>query len=253
MTTAANRRPPQPDRSWAYFLDFDGTLVAIAGSPDAVQLGTGLTPILAALYRSTGGAVALVTGRAIADIDGIFAGLRLPVAGQHGIERRNAAGRIFRPKLSARGFREAREALSAAVVRNPGLILEDKGLSLALHYRRVPRLGGYVHRLANSLVAGMDSTWHVMTGKYVVEIRPAGADKGTAINEFMQEPPFKGRTPIFLGDDTTDEYGFRMVRMFGGVAVKVGPGTTTAGWRLHDIAAVRSWLEHGHPALAPTR
>jgi trehalose 6-phosphate phosphatase len=126
-----------------------------------------------------------------------------------------------------------------------GLLLENKELSLALHYRRAPRLAAYAHRLARSLLPSLGHTFCLQRGKYVVEIRPAGKDKGAAVLEFMREPPFRGRTAVFVGDDLTDELGFRTVNRLGGHAVKVGRGATAARWRLRDVRAVREWLAEG--------
>src|SRR5436190_1179111 len=194
------------------------------------------------VYRAAGGAIALISGRSIADIDRLVRDHRLPVAGQHGIERRDAAGRISRHAVPAQGLDWARSQLAAAVARHHGLVLEDKGLSLALHYRRAPRLGGYAHRLIRSLAARIGSQYCVQTGKRIVEMKPAGKDKGVAVLEFMQEEPFRGRTPVFIGDDTTDEYGFATVNRVHGHSVQVGPGRTVAGCRLRDVGAVGALL-----------
>src|SRR5439155_582613 len=124
-----------------------------------------------------------------------------------GMRRRDAAGRISRHAVPAQGLHWARGELATAVAQHHGLALEDKGLSLALHYRRAPRLGGYAHSLMRSLAARIGSQYCVQTGKRIVEMKPAGKDKGVAVLEFMQEEPFRGRTPVFVGDDITDEYG----------------------------------------------
>jgi trehalose 6-phosphate phosphatase len=238
-----------PDRSWAYFLDIDGTLVAIADSPRAVRIAPALRGVIEALHAKTGGAVALITGRRIADVDHLFPGLHLPVAGQHGVERRSATGRHSRHPFPAGPLDEVRTVLRETARRHAGLLIEDKDLSIALHYRRDPRLGGYAHRLARAMVSSLGPDYCVQSGKRVVEIRPSGRDKGTAIEEFMREFPFQGRLPIFLGDDATDEYGFAAVNRLGGYSVKVGRGRTAARWRLRDDGEVRSWLQLGRPAL----
>ena len=240
---------PGPDAAWAYFFDLDGTLVAIAPSPSGIRIARSVHDMIERLYRATGGAVALITGRRIADIDRLFPQIRLPVAGQHGTERRGATGRVSRHALPARALGVARRELAAAVIRHPGLVLEDKGLSLALHYRQAPQLGGYAHRLARSVLPHLGQACGIQSGKRIVEIRPTGRDKGTAIQAFMRERPFEHRTPVFLGDDTTDERGFAMVNHLGGHSVKVGPGPTAARWRLRDVAAVRAWLQRGTMAL----
>jgi trehalose 6-phosphate phosphatase len=138
-----------------------------------------------------------------------------------------------------------RAGMRALASRHPGLRLEDKGVTLALHYRRAPRLAGYVHRAVRALLADairQGAALQLITGKLVVEVMPDGRDKGTAILEYLEEPPFAGRRPVFIGDDRTDEYGFVAVRRHRGWAVKVGSGPTRAQYRLPDVAAVRRWL-----------
>lgn len=234
--------PPRPD--WAYFFDIDGTLVNFADSPAAVRLDHDLRQVIEGLYRASGGAVALISGRSIADIDTLFPGIRLPAAGQHGIERRDAAGHITRHAFPTAQLARAHARLAQAVARQPRLMLEHKGLSLALHYRRAPRLAGFAHRLTRSVLTqvGGGGQYCIQTGKRVVEMKPAGKDKGVAVMEFMQEAPFQGRTAVFLGDDATDEYGFATVNRLRGHSIKVGPGRTVARWRLRDVTAVQAWL-----------
>src|SRR3989441_2411274 len=236
------RSPPAPRPHWAYFLDIDGTLVDLSNSPIGASLDADGRHLIDALYRAAGGAVALISGRSITDTDRLAPDLRLPAAGQHGIERRNAVGRISRHEFPAQGLEWVRRELAAAVESHHGLALEDKGLSLALHYRRAPRLGGFVHRLVRSLATRLGPQYCVPTGKRIVEMKPAGKNKGVAVQEFMQEEPFRGRTPVFVGDDSTDEYGFAMVNRLHGHSIKVGPGRTAARWRLRDVRAVHAWL-----------
>lgn len=243
---------PKPEATWAFFLDIDGTLAGLARTPSAVRIDEKLRAVVGMLCRTTGGAVALVTGRGIGDVDRLFPGARLPVAGQHGVERRAASGRISRHRFPAASLRRAKARLEAAADRHRQLVLEDKGLSLALHYRRAPRLGGYAHHLVREAARQLGPGFVVQSGKRVVELRPSGRDKGTAILEFSREPPFRGRLPVFIGDDASDEHGFAMVNRLGGHSVKVGPGRTLARWRLPDVAAVRGWLERGTPEPAAT-
>lgn len=244
---------PAPDPGWAYFLDMDGTLVPLTMSPDGVRVDRRLRRVIEDLHAFAGGAVALVTGRPIADVDRLFPGRALPAAGQHGLERRASSGRITRHAAPSRRLDEVRRRLGEAVTRHPGLLLEDKGLSLALHYRRVPRLAGYAHRLARAQAGRLGRGYGVRPGKRVIEIGPTGRDKGASILEFTRERPFRGRTPVFLGDDLTDELGFQMVNRLGGISIKVGPGRTAARWRLPDVAAVRTWLGRRHPARTAAR
>lgn len=235
-------RPAPPGENWAYFFDIDGTLVDFAESPTGVRVDPAVRRLVEGLHRSARGAVALISGRAIEDIDRLFPGLRLPAAGQHGVERRDATGRVSRHAFPSEQLASVRERLAAVTARHPGLWLEDKGLSLALHYRRAPRLGGFAHRLARAALAPLGAQYCVLTGKRIVEMKPAGKDKGVAVLEFMQEEPFRGRIPVFVGDDITDEYGFATVNRLQGHSVKVGPGRTVARWRLRDVAAVQAWL-----------
>jgi trehalose 6-phosphate phosphatase len=234
---------PAPASDWAYFFDIDGTLVDISASPFGVRVERDLYRLVAALYRATGGAVALISGRAIADIVRMFPDVRMPVEGHHGVERRDAAGRISHHAFPASRLDDVRRTLTQAVARHPGLMLEDKGLSLALHYRNAPKMGGYAHRLLRSMHVLMGSDYSLLAGKRVVEMKPAGRDKGEAVLEFMQEEPFRGRVPTFIGDDITDEYGFAVVNRLHGYSVKVGSGSTVARWRLPSVRAVQRWLE----------
>jgi len=245
--------PPAPRPDWAYFFDIDGTLVDLSDSPIGASLDADRRELIEELYRAAAGAVALISGRSIADIDRLASDLRLPAAGQHGIERRDAAGQMSRHAFPAQELDWVRRELAAAVAPHPGLVLEDKGMSLALHYRRAPRLGGFAHRLMRSLATRVGAQYCVQTGKRIVEMKPAGKDKGVAVQEFMQEEPFRGRIPVFVGDDSTDEYGFATVNRLHGHSVKVGPGRTAARWRLRDVRAVQAWLQQGRATAAVAR
>jgi len=236
---------PAARADWAYFFDIDGTLVDIAPTPREVRLESELLELIRRLHFATGGALALISGRSIADIDSIFHGARLPVAGQHGVERRDSAQRISRHESSFGKLAAPRARLIEAVARYPGLLLEDKELSLALHYRRAPALASFAHRLMRTMQAEIGPDYTIQPGKRIVELKPSGKDKGHAVTEFMAETPFKGRTPVFVGDDATDEYGSAVVNSLGGHSIKVGGGRSTAHWRLPDVEAVRSWLERG--------
>lgn len=234
---------PAPQPAWAYFFDIDGTLVDLAETPSGVKLDLALRTLIQALYDTTGGAVALISGRDIPDIDALMEGVRLPAAGQHGTERRDAAGRITHHAVRTAQLDWAHAQLTAAAARNPGLVPQHKGLTLALHYRRAPQLGGYAHRLVRSLLPRLGKSYCIQEGKRIIEVKPAGKDKGAAVLEFMAEAPFQGRTPVFLGDDLTDEYGFATVNRLKGHSIKVGAGRTAARFRMRNVAAVRAWLE----------
>jgi trehalose 6-phosphate phosphatase len=135
--------------------------------------------------------------------------------------------------------------LERAVSRHPGLVLESKGMSVALHYRGAPQLAGYAHRLMRTLKSRHLPDFVIQRGKRVVELKPAGTDKGVAIRGFMERTPFAGRLPVFVGDDVTDETGFAVVNDMGGYSVKIGPGSTSARFRLGGVAALADWLRAG--------
>ena len=234
--------PPLDAAHSALFLDIDGTLLELATTPNGVRVDADVADLLPPLARALEGALALITGRTLADADRLLPGLAVPVAGLHGLVRRAADGMIHAhpapPELAG-----LRADLTNFAARHGGLLLEDKGTTLALHYRLAPRLASHVHRIVRSHVAEAgDALWKLQPGKAMVEVGPTGRDKGTAIAEYMTEVPFQGRLPVFVGDDRSDEHGFAAVDGLGGWGVKVGPGPTLARYRLRDVAAVRRWL-----------
>ncbi|HET7671536.1 MAG TPA: trehalose-phosphatase [Burkholderiales bacterium] len=232
-----------PFRSdWALFLDVDGTLLEIAATPRAVHTDRADTKLIAALYEKADGALALVSGRSLATIDLLFAPLKLPAAGQHGVERRDARGRVQRPAFPADVLTRAADMIGAFAAKHAGLVFEHKGYSMALHYRLAPHLAGAAHAVVREACRAVGEGMEVQRGKMVAELKPAGHDKGKAIEAFMREKPFAGRIPVFLGDDLTDEHGFRVVERLGGHSIKIGPGATEAKWRLPHPAAARAWL-----------
>lgn len=239
---------PAPSSEWAYFFDLDGTLVELTSVPSGVHADDELRALIRALAAVTGGAVAVITGRAIADIDRLFPDMRLPVAGQHGVERRSSTGAVQRHVFPVEQLDVARTTLQAVVARHPGLLLEDKALSIALHYRQAPRLASYAHRVMRAVRAQLGDAFCVQRGKRVIELKPAGRDKGLAIREFMDEAPFAGRLPVFVGDDVTDEHGFDVVNTLGGLSIKVGRGASRARSQLDDVRSVRRWLSQPMPA-----
>jgi trehalose 6-phosphate phosphatase len=233
--------PPPPSSGWAWFLDIDGTLVEIAPTPSAIHVAPGLVELLAALSRRSGGALALVSGRSVDNILDLIAPLRLPAAGLHGLERLTADGRILRPPPLP-GLDGARQALAAFAASHPGVVLEDKRLTLALHYRQVPEFEQACRQAAAAAVAGCVGL-AVAAGKMVFELRPAGSDKGGAVQAFMAEPPFAGRRPVFAGDDVTDEDGFAAVNRLGGLSVLVGPERpSSARHRVEGVNSFCEWL-----------
>lgn len=233
---------PAADADRAYFLDIDGTLLEIAETPSGVRVDGTLVDMIRRLHECTGGAVALISGRCVADIDALFPGLRLPIAGQHGLERRDAAGGIHSHAPEGVDWPWLKALVKGTFEDGQGLIIEDKGLTLAVHFRLNPGQEDRVRESLRRIVADAGAAVSLQPGKCVMEVKPAGRDKGTALAEFMSEPPFRGRRPVFVGDDVTDEYGFRVVNDLGGDSVKVGEGETIARWRIDDVRAVRAWL-----------
>ena len=234
---------PPCSPAWAFFLDIDGTLLDIAATPGDVEAGRRERLLIEKLHRAAGGAVALVSGRSLAMIDELFAPLKIAAAGQHGIERRDARGRVHGDSYPRERIQRASRAVRDFAAAHAGLMFEDKGTSFALHYRLAPELADAAHALVRETAARLGDWVEVQLGKMVVELKPAGKDKGVAIAEFLREPPFVERTPVFIGDDVTDEDGFRVVNAAGGHSVKVGTGMTQARWQLADPAAARAWLQ----------
>ncbi|MBK0391202.1 trehalose-phosphatase [Ramlibacter algicola] len=224
----------------ALFLDFDGTLVDIAPEPGAIVVPCSLVPTLSALQTYLGGAVAVVSGRSIRELDTYLAPLQLPVAGVHGAERRDASGALDRVEPAS--LEEVTRAALALRARDARLLVEEKGTSVALHYRRAPELE---RECIDAMAAAVDRSegLALLRGKMVVEAKPCGASKGAAIEAFLREPPFAGRTPVFVGDDVTDEAGFEAVQRLGGLGVKVGEGPSAAWQRLADPGALRLEFE----------
>ena len=240
---APGRRLPEPAAGWAFFLDVDGTLLEHAARPDAVAANPPVLRLLASLHRGAGGALALISGRSLGTLDALFAPLGLPAAGQHGMERRDAQGRLHLHEFPAEALRSAAARIGSFAAQSEGLILEDKGRSVALHYRLAPRLGEAALATVRSAAGAPGGAFEVLVGKMVVELKPSGRDKGSAIEEFMREVPFAGRVPVFVGDDVTDEAGFAAVNRMGGHSIKVGAGPSAARWGAADAAAVRAWLD----------
>lgn len=242
MSAPAAGDLPLPSTGWAYFLDVDGTLIDLADTPDAALVDAELLDLLAHLHRVSGGAVALVSGRALSDLEQRLGTLRVPLAGQHGLERRDAAGRLWIHAAPPAAKYTIKEALAPLLAQHAGLLLEDKGLTLALHFRQAPQLANVAQQLMARYAADAGAGLEVQHGKCVVEVKPAGIDKGTAVTEYLREMPFKGRCPVFIGDDLNDEHGFAEVNHAGGLSIKVGEGASCARFRLPDVAAVRRWL-----------
>lgn len=231
---------PDPDRL-ALFLDLDGVLAAIEPTPDGVVEQPGRTAMLARLQDRLEGRLAVISGRDIADIDRICGGAVKVAAGIHGLERRHADGRVERLEPSA-GVARALEEMRAFAEAWPGVLIEDKGLAAGLHYRQAPEAAQAAAELAEALAARHDLI--VQPGHMIHELKTPGADKGRALAAFMDEAPFQGFTPVMVGDDLTDEFGFEAAARLGGGGVLVGPQRKThARWALADQPAAMAWLE----------
>jgi trehalose 6-phosphate phosphatase len=239
---APRARVPEFGGDWALFLDVDGTLLDIARHPDAVEVSPSLHALLDRIHALSGGAIALISGRSLADLDRLFGPLRFCAAGQHGLERRDESGRVSRSIGALDRINGAAQALAAQASLRPGIVVEHKGLSLALHYRNAPQMRDWVQDTMRSLLVGLGPAFQLVEGKMVLELKPGGRDKGTAIADFLSEPPFAGRLPVFIGDDVTDEDGFAVTNIAGGHSIKVGEGDSLARWRLGDAGGVREWL-----------
>ena len=247
MTTRSIRPPPASSREvarWALFLDIDGTLLDIASSPYAVVVPQGLCTTLSTLRDRLGGALALISGRALSSIDSLFQPLRLPAAGQHGAEIRLASGNVVRVWVSPGSLQALRQEVDRAVADLPGIVVERKSMGIAVHCRQVPEVSGELAQRLTEVLACRRRGFHLMCGKFVFEVKPSDADKARSVEAFMRHDPFVGRIPIFVGDDRTDEDGFAAATRLGGHAVRVGtmpPGMS--GYRLESAGEVRAWLE----------
>lgn len=233
--------PPVLSENLAFFFDLDGTLAEIKPHPDQVAVPADVLRALHQLSEMNQGALALISGRSMAELDALARPYRFPLAGVHGAERRDIHGNTHIVTLPEALIKSLHARLSTALSMLPGTELEPKGMAFALHYRQAPEHEQAIISLAQSIVEASDRL-ALQPGKCVVEIKPRGINKGEALVAFMAEAPFKGRTPVFVGDDLTDEYGFNVVNEAGGVSVKVGLGETAAKWRLASVASVWQWI-----------
>lgn len=246
------RKPPPPQMEWAWFFDVDGTLVELAPTPSSVVVHDDLTPAISLLHELTGGAVSIITGRSISDVETFLDLPEVAVSGQHGLELRSADGTVTSRKVGVTHLRKIADELKKVVEKHPDLIIEEKGMSIALHYRLAPRSASYAHRVMRSLKEKYAPGFVIQKGKRVVELKPAGTDKGNVIRHLMANPPFKGRVPVFVGDDVTDEAGFKVVNEMNGYSIKVGTGPTTARYRMSGVTKLREWLVSGMTGFTPT-
>lgn len=239
------------DGTIALFLDIDGTLLDVAASPEAVIVPPGLAAALALLERSLDGALALVTGRRIAAADRLFAPLRLVTAGVHGAEIRAKPGGETRalaadlPKNLIDGLRDLTRAA-------PGVVVETKGAGVAVHYRAAPEVGPMLEAALGTMLAATPGALKLTAGRKIFEIGPPQLSKGSAVETLANLAPFRGRFPVFIGDDKGDEPAFAAVERLGGVAFKVaGEHFQGGGTHFGGPAEVRTWLAGLAHALGP--
>ncbi|MBA4759093.1 MAG: trehalose-phosphatase [Sphingosinicella sp.] len=233
--------PPGMIERLSVFLDFDGTLVELAHAPDAIRIAPGLIDMLENAAAALEGRLAVVSGRALADLDRHLGTRRLTLSGSHGGELRLAAASANAPPGSA--FPEQAHLEASAFAAAHGLLLETKPLGFAFHYRQTPTAGATVEAFARQL--GTRYGLAMKAGKMVAELMPPGIDKGGIVASLMATPGFRGSTPVFIGDDLTDEDGFRAAAAHGGFGILVGTrAATTATARLGDVNAVHTWLGH---------
>lgn len=238
--------PPRLDPArWALFLDLDGTLVELAARPELIVVPEGLPQLLRSTADRYAGALAILSGRSHADLSAHFGLHGFAAATLHGLERRDAQGRLHRI-ADHRRLDGIRRQLSVCSVDYPGMWIEDKGGAIALHYRQSPGLRTAIAEFARDLV-GNCTDLSLQPGDFVIEIKPTGADKGHALTAFLGEPPFVGRTPVMVGDDLTDEHAFAAADVNGGFGVIVGSRRPTrARFALASPARVIDWLRALH-------
>lgn len=234
----------------AFFFDVDGTLVDFQERPELVVADAELRGLLDRLRAVCGEAVALVSGRALDDLDRIFHPDRFPAAGQHGAEVRSLAGTVRRLEPETSGLISLIGVLKPLAQSHPGLVLEEKGSCLAVHFRMAPTLAMEVHAQLTDWLKKDGAGYVLQSGKMVLEVRPEGARKGAGILSLLSSPPFQGRIPAFFGDDETDEDAHQTVRSLGGCSVKIGREPTHAEWFLEGPGDLRAWLRDFLP-IAP--
>jgi trehalose 6-phosphate phosphatase len=232
--------PPIPERP-ALFIDVDGTLIPLAERPDDAHPDAALLQELGALHRALEGAVALLSGRTLANLDQWFGALQLPSAGTHGLERRRSDGVTATAPVDPKLLDHARHSIARLVRRDPRLHVEDKGIVIAVHYRAAPEQHDLVMTVLHDLASELGGGFHLQPGHSVIELKPRRFDKGTALADFMAEPAFRGRVPVAIGDDLTDLDAFRAAERLGGFGVVVGD-RVAGRWNFPRPRALRDWL-----------
>lgn len=239
--------PPLLNERSALFLDFDGTLVALAPRPEDVHVAPWVVPTMRRIQKLLDGALAVLSGRPLAQLDVLLSPLQFAGAGVHGVQRRGGDGRRWgytaEPPISVS------KAAHALAQHHPELLIEKKPSALAVHYRAAPELESICRTTLAGAMHGQ-TAWVLLEGHAVFEIKPRGINKASALRSFLGEAPFAQRVPVVVGDDRTDEDAFAAALEVGGDAVKVGPGQTVARFRLDDPPAVCRWLIASADALA---
>lgn len=238
------QRPPPPALADddALFLDVDGTLLAFADHPDKVAPDPSLLALLASVQQRLGGALALLSGRPVSQLQTMFAPLRLPMAGLHGAQLLTSADAETEPADTAAWLHTLLQRAMRLAHTQPGVLIENKGQALALHWRKAPEAGAAITAFANAQLPHLPGV-RLQPGDHVIEFVASGHDKGRALLQLMQHPPFQGRRPLFIGDDLTDEHGFHAAQQLDGIGVLVGQrNESVAVAALPDILAVHAWL-----------
>lgn len=235
---------PDFDR-YAFLLDIDGTLLELAPTPRDVIVPPTLGATLLALHERTSGALALVSGRSLTDIDVIFAPLQFPAIGGHGAEMRLEADVDAVAARAPPMDNELKKRFSAIADLSPGILLEDKGYSIALHYRLAPHFEKTIYDAVSAIRADLpQASFDVLPGKSVCEIKPQGVTKAVGVRELMTHEPFAGRIPLFIGDDVTDESVFAIMPSYNGVSFSVGRRAAGVNGQFAAPKDVRAWLAH---------
>lgn len=248
---ASRPRPPLPatDARWALLLDVDGTLLDFVDDPRSVRASAPLLALLHDLHEVTDGALALVSGRGLDDLDRIFERPRWAAVGMHGLELRHANGAFRRLAVPPVQRARMQQATAALAARFDGVQLENKQLAVALHCRRSPEQLARLGTAAAELVEHLPG-YELQPGNQVMEFKPAGMDKGRAVAELLQHTPFAGRVPVYLGDDLTDEHAFAAVNRRHGISIRIGDREPSAArFTLPDPAAAAVWLTRVLDAL----
>jgi trehalose 6-phosphate phosphatase len=236
--------PPLPgvDDHWALFLDVDGTLLDFADRPDLVCVDTRLRNLLDDLHGTLDGALALVSGRSLDDLDDLFGNPGWAMAGLHGLEVRGADGRYRGVHIGAARRSLIRDMAGSIAAELPGVVMEDKGMAVALHCRTAPEQFNALRETVETQLPSL-AGYEMQIGNLVIELKPEGMDKGKAVASLLSGWPFSGRLPVYVGDDFTDEHAFATANLESGLSVRVGAREPSlARFSLPEPAATRSWL-----------